>query len=112
MSVDSDWDDIRREETALLARCQKFVLGSPDSPDPGPKDILYLTPCGRWLRIASRIAYFQRPEAGVGEIAERVDTKYARSLFGTYRKPWPPEMDPIPAENDAEVASELKYSII
>jgi hypothetical protein len=54
----SGWDDVQREEQALLSRCKKFVLGHPDSPSGESKDILYFTPCGRWFRVCTWAVYY------------------------------------------------------
>jgi hypothetical protein len=53
MSDATPYDELRREEQALLPRCRAFVLSHPDSPGGGPMDVLYHTPCGRWLRVCS-----------------------------------------------------------
>jgi hypothetical protein len=112
MSVGSDWEDNRKGEIALLSRCKRFVLGAPDAPDRGPKDILYFTPCGRWLRVCTRAAYHRNPDAGDGEIAEQVDSEIAGRLFDEYRRPRPIEIDQTPPDQDSDVASELKFSLL
>src|SRR6267154_1309850 len=74
MTSDSEWNEILESEQTLLRRCKKFVLGSPDSPGGGSKDILYFTPCGRWLRVCSRIAYYSDDDAGEGELSFQINS--------------------------------------
>jgi hypothetical protein len=76
-----EWDDVGREEQALLRRCRKFVLSHPAAPGGGYKDILYLTPCGRWLRICSGAIYCSREDYADVECSLLGDTGYASRLF-------------------------------
>ncbi len=57
---------VREEEQALLRRCRSFILGGPETPSGGPEDVVYLTPCGRWLRVCSAGQIEGWPDPGPG----------------------------------------------
>jgi hypothetical protein len=107
MSDRPDWAArIEKEEAAFLARCQPFVLASPHSPGGGDKDILYLTPCGRWLRISSRVAYYRDYDAGPGEVCHQVNSNMAKELFLDYWMLVPSELPDSPLPSDIEMFEE------
>jgi hypothetical protein len=106
----SDWADVGEEEQALLQQCRKFLFRSPDSPGGGAKDILFFTPCERWLRICSRFAYDPR-FVGEEEMAFRIDSGRARELFDRYHTPEPQELKRDSQERDYEVATTSKDSL-
>ncbi len=92
------------DEAGLLARCRRFVLASDGSPHGEPSDALYLTPCGQWLRISSRAAYYQRTDAGEGELAHLLNANFARDLFYLRWHYLPPELDEHWKTGDAQHA--------
>ena len=93
MGNDSDWSAIAEEEHALLSLCRKHVLGSPDAPGGGAKDILYFTPSGQWLRICSRAAYYAKyGDTGIEELAFLINSREASRIFTSYGTPDPPEL--------------------
>ncbi len=94
---------IEKEEQALLERCKIFVLGSPHSFGGEVKDILYLTPCGRWLRVCSRIAYYGRDDAGEGEVSSQVNSNIAKTLLMRCWGFEPPELPKAPLPGDIEL---------
>jgi hypothetical protein len=111
MSAHGEWQSIEQEEQALLGRCKSFVFGSPRSAGGGSKDILYLTPCGRWLRICAGNVLHGDPDSAHFECASRLDSEKAAELFDVYRWPRPPELDRPATDRDFEVATDMKYRL-
>ena len=104
MNGDPGLATMRDAEEVLLRRCRRYHLGSPDSPGGGPLDILHLTPCGRWLRICSGVAYFQRPDAGHEQKSFRVNCVKAASLFVRYWGAVPVEVEEASRARDDEMS--------
>jgi hypothetical protein len=111
MSEPTRWDEIRREEQALLRQCKQFVFGDPDSPGWGSKDILYYTPCKRWLRICSGDHDYNDPDYRGVEIVTQVNSKKACELFDAYLWERPAELEIPNAQRDFEVAGDLPVSL-
>jgi hypothetical protein len=109
MANEPEWAArIEREEEALLERCQTFVLASPHSPGGGDKDILYLTPCGRWIRVSSRVAYYRDEDQGPGEVCKEINSNAAGELFLNYGRVVPPQVPESPQRRDIEMAQYLE----
>jgi hypothetical protein len=84
MSENTEWQENHEKEQVLLRRCRKFVLGHPESPGGGSKDILYFTPCRRWLRICTGDIEYGDPDWRVVEVATRINSGLAAALFKKY----------------------------
>ena len=99
-------DLIQKQEWALLERCKEFIFGSPDSPGGGLKDILYLTPCRRWLRICSSVSYHQRHDIEDKELSFQVNSNLAKMLILHHWGHVPPEADVLPQPGDVELLAD------
>lgn len=112
MSEESEWSESQKRERTLLRRCREFVLGGPASPGGGPKDVLYLTPCGRWLRVYSGAIEYGDPAWGATEVSSRINSRKAAVLFDQYNWPRPAELNQPDLKRDLEVAADLRSSLL
>ena len=111
---------VKRREQTLLARCEQFAFGGPETPGGGSLDVLYYTPCGRWFRICKNDAFMDLhpwdewgpnnifyPEDGVAFWGERLsilNSACSCIYFKHYRFPVPEQLNQPSIGRDLEVA--------
>ena len=96
--------DPQRTEQDLLARCRRIDLVSPPEIS---KNILYYTPCGRWIRICS-LEYCE----GYGNIddteaAMRISPRVAHQLLNEHGFPIPKELEDYSIKGISEEDREM-----